>query len=682
MFLRAGTAQTIRFGPCLDAGDGVTEETALTLTQADMRLSKDGAAFAQKSAAGNATHDSDGWYSTTLSTTDTNLVGELILNVHQPANMLPVWQRYYVLHANTYDALFASTADAFDALGHVGVSSVEGNAINDQSMTSGATAKIRSVEGLNAMTASAAGTTTTLIDSSLTEADTGHHVGALIEFTSGANIGSVRRITAFTPGTDTLTFSPAVGTATANLDGYNILPGAVSDVYLFQGTDVVMTGGIPDMNVARWKGDVVPTPAATGVPDVNVTHYEDIAVLSDGAGSPRVEVNSVLNGAIGQIQGIPGLHALTASAAGTTTTIIDSALTQTGAAHFTGALILFKSGTNNGAVRRVTGFDPGTDTLTFAPALDTATANLDSFALLAGAVSDVRVWDGTAIATPNAAGIPIVDTERFNGTSLSESVAGVPWVDVQYIDGGVVPTPAVTGVPDVNVTHWRDSAPAVLSGTAVEARIVQSAGDSIGAGALSASAIQQIHSIPGFDGLFTSAVGTTTTLIDSSLTQADDHWNGCHVLFVGGTLDGQVRLITDFDDASNTMTFTPAAEIAVPSVQQFAILPAAGADVRQWDGGALPTLPESPKINTALSDIPFLMVDATDHVTPETGLTVTGERSLDGGAFAAVSGSISELSDGMYSFDAAAADMNGAICIFRFSATGAADTFMTIRTAP
>ena len=85
------TAQTIRFGPCIDKTDGVTEETALTLAQADMRLSKDGGAFAQKSAAGNATHDSDGWYSTSLSTTDTNTVGELILNVHQPANMLPVW---------------------------------------------------------------------------------------------------------------------------------------------------------------------------------------------------------------------------------------------------------------------------------------------------------------------------------------------------------------------------------------------------------------------------------------------------------------------------------------------------------------------------------------------------------------------------------------------------------------
>ena len=112
MFLRQSTSQIIRFGPCLDATDGVTEETALTLAQSDMRLSKDGAAFAQKSAAGNATHDSDGWYSTTLSTTDTATVGILKLNVHQPANMLPVWETFFVLEENIYDAWYAAAGAA------------------------------------------------------------------------------------------------------------------------------------------------------------------------------------------------------------------------------------------------------------------------------------------------------------------------------------------------------------------------------------------------------------------------------------------------------------------------------------------------------------------------------------------------------------------------------------------
>ena len=127
-FLRQSTSQVIRFGPCLDKTDGVTEETALTLAQADMRLSKDGGAYAQKSAAGSATHDSDGHYSTTLSTTDTDTVGELRLNIHQPANMLPVWDRWWVIEEAIYDALFGAAAAGFDSNQRVDVGSWLGTA--------------------------------------------------------------------------------------------------------------------------------------------------------------------------------------------------------------------------------------------------------------------------------------------------------------------------------------------------------------------------------------------------------------------------------------------------------------------------------------------------------------------------------------------------------------------------
>lgn len=94
-------------------------------------------------------------------------------------------------------------------------------------------------------------------------------------------------------------------------------------------------------------------------------------------------------------------------------------------------------------------------------------------------------------------------------------------------------------------------------------------------------------------------------------------------------------------------------------------------------------LPEGPQKNAAFSNIMFLMVDETDHFTPETGLTVTGQRSLDGAAFAAVTGSIAEVGNGIYQFDAVAADMNADVVLFRFSSTGAADTFFgPIKTTP
>jgi len=109
-FLRQSTSQVVRFGPFLDITDGVTEEVALTITQALMRLSKDGGAFAQKNAAGNATHDSDGWYSTTLNVTDVDTVGELIMNVQDPANALPVWMRWWIVEEAVYDAIYGAAA--------------------------------------------------------------------------------------------------------------------------------------------------------------------------------------------------------------------------------------------------------------------------------------------------------------------------------------------------------------------------------------------------------------------------------------------------------------------------------------------------------------------------------------------------------------------------------------------
>jgi hypothetical protein len=88
-----------------------------------------------------------------------------------------------------------------------------------------------------------------------------------------------------------------------------------------------------------------------------------------------------------------------------------------------------------------------------------------------------------------------------------------------------------------------------------------------------------------------------------------------------------------------------------------------------------------PKKNAAFNNIVFLMVDDADHVTPETGASVSCQRSIDGGAFSAGTGTgPAEISNGMYQYDASQADMNGTNITFRFYASGADDTFVTIKT--
>ena len=86
--------------------------------------------------------------------------------------------------------------------------------------------------------------------------------------------------------------------------------------------------------------------------------------------------------------------------------------------------------------------------------------------------------------------------------------------------------------------------------------------------------------------------------------------------------------------------------------------------------------------NKALDDFEFLMVSSVDHISPITGLTLNGQRSLDGAAFASVGGARAEVGNGIYKFDALAADTNCNIGTWRFYATGADDTFITFMTKP
>ena len=84
--------------------------------------------------------------------------------------------------------------------------------------------------------------------------------------------------------------------------------------------------------------------------------------------------------------------------------------------------------------------------------------------------------------------------------------------------------------------------------------------------------------------------------------------------------------------------------------------------------------------NATFSDIEFLMVLTSDHVSPATGLTVTGTMSIDGAAFAGVNGTIAEVANGIYQFDATADDTNGNVITYRFISATADDTFVTIKT--
>lgn len=91
-------------------------------------------------------------------------------------------------------------------------------------------------------------------------------------------------------------------------------------------------------------------------------------------------------------------------------------------------------------------------------------------------------------------------------------------------------------------------------------------------------------------------------------------------------------------------------------------------------------LPPQIKKNTALAGFTFYMVQSVDNITPATGLTITGQVSIDAGAFGALTNNATEISAGVYTIDLDATDLNGDTITLKFTATGANAEIITIIT--
>lgn len=120
-FLQANTAVDVMVGPFIDDGDGKTTETGLTITQAEVRLSKNGGNMAQKNEATSLTHDELGKYVCKLDTTDTNTEGILTITVIE-SGALAVDIDYQVLAQAAYISFMTAKDTGFMGVDTVAVS--------------------------------------------------------------------------------------------------------------------------------------------------------------------------------------------------------------------------------------------------------------------------------------------------------------------------------------------------------------------------------------------------------------------------------------------------------------------------------------------------------------------------------------------------------------------------------
>lgn len=109
--LRQSTEVKVRVGSAVDAADGVTPETGLTLGAADQAelLKHNGAATVDISAATFAAVTAvDGWYDLTLTASYTDTLGQLTAVVQDSSLMAPIFRDFMVVNANYWDSKYST----------------------------------------------------------------------------------------------------------------------------------------------------------------------------------------------------------------------------------------------------------------------------------------------------------------------------------------------------------------------------------------------------------------------------------------------------------------------------------------------------------------------------------------------------------------------------------------------
>ena len=164
-----------------------------------------------------------------------------------------------------------------------------------------------------------------------------------------------------------------------------------------------------------------------------------------------------------------------------------------------------------------------------------------------------------------------------------------------------------------------------------------------------------------------TAVLSSSGIVDEWETQSQADPTGFHInlLEIAGTPQ------TAGDIVAAIITNAAGTDVAADIIALKAVVDAI--KLQTDDPGSVP--------RNATFTLAFQMVDETDFRTAELGLTVSGTRSIDKGAFSGVTGAITEIALGFYVLSGVAADSNGTEIIFRFTATGAADRFLTVRTS-
>jgi len=323
-------------------------------------------------------------------------------------------------------------------------------------------------------------------------------------------------------------------------------------------------------------------------------------------------------------------------------------------------------------------------------------------ASLAGVVTaNVTQWAGTNVAATNTAGVPVVDTREImrvntaqatgNSTTTIKLDAGASASDNFYVNYSIQIISG-TGAPEAGVCvgyvgstkiatiypAW-PTAPdntSVFLIRPVQVDTVAWLGAGIatpdvgGYPKISALDSQSMH-----NGL-AQAGGTSTITLAASESGPDSYYRFTRIRIWQGAGIGQARNIIGYVNATKVATVDRPWVIAVDSTSRYSI---ESADEPLLDANGYVTVKGvHPQKNVALPNFEFVMVDARGVGIPLLAITVT--RSKDGGAYAAADNAPTEVGGGTYVINLTANDLNAGVVTFHFTASGAADKWITMVT--
>ena len=512
-------------------------------------------------------------------------------------------------------------------------------------------------------TAQGGGGTSITLDASASSSNNFYN-GRYVYITGGTGVGQARVISAYNGSTKIATVSRNWVTNPDNTSTFAILPvdaprlnaslnvtAAVAQTIIRSGTaqsgstsnTIVLDSGASTTNNI-YNGSLVTTTGGTGLGQARtIIAYNgttkvatvDRAWVTTPTNTTTFDIYASTSPTTFSDQGV-------AQAGGATSLTLQSTASATDSI-YVGSLLTILSGTGSGGTREITAYN-GT----------TKVATVDS------------AWSVTPDSTSAYAVIP------------SSAASG-------GVGGGSAPTAAENAL-----AVWQSTVPGIFTsgmagyavGTYLTTTVLDAAGVRTAVGLASANLDTQLAAIVADSNeLQTDWTngGRLDVLIDAIKAKTDnlpsDPADASDIASSFSTVNTTLATIAGYIDTEVATIVTATGASAIR-----AAIGLASANLDTQLSAIAADLPGRITKNTALSAFEFFMVDASDHVSGKTGLTVTATRSIDGGAFASCANSASEVGSGVYKIDLAAADLNGNVVTLKFTATGADPTVITIVT--